>query len=73
MFLAGDFNFVMRPDDVWGGAPRLGNRGLGAAELADMLAAKGLQDVWGLLHGHKAALALDAFTYLLVKGWHAKR
>ena len=47
VFLAGDFNCVMRPEDVWGGAPRVGNRGEGAAELADMLAAGGLEDVWG--------------------------
>jgi hypothetical protein len=27
-------------------------------------AATGLQDVWGTMHGHRASLALDAFTYL---------
>ncbi len=63
VFLAGDFNCVMRPEDVWGGAPRIGNRGEGAsAELADMLAAGGLEKVWGSMHGHKAALALDLCT-----------
>ncbi len=64
VFLAGDFNCVMRPEDVWGGAPAIGNRGQGAGELASLLATAGLQDVWGCLHGHRAALAMDAFTYL---------
>ena len=64
VFLAGDFNCVMRPEDVWGGASNLGNRGVGATQLASMLAASGLRDVWGTLHGHRESLALDAFTYL---------
>jgi hypothetical protein len=64
VFLAGDFNCVMRPEDVWGGAHALGTRGQGTGQLASLLASAGLQDVWGCLHGHRAALAMDAFTYL---------
>jgi hypothetical protein len=41
---------VMRPEDVWGGASNLGNKGAaGAPQLASMLAAAGLQDVWGTM------------------------
>jgi len=64
VFVAGDLNCVLRPEDVWGGAPRVGSRAVGAAELADMMAASGLQDVWGRLHGLDAAKAVDAYTYL---------
>jgi hypothetical protein len=52
VFLAGDFNCVMRPEDVWGGAPRVGNRGEGAA------------DGWGLCSGGSGGCAAAALPFL---------
>ena len=50
VFQAGDFHCVMPPEDVWGGALDLGNKRAGVPQLA----AAGLQDVWGTMHGSMA-------------------
>jgi hypothetical protein len=42
----------------------VGSRAVGAADLADLLAARGLADVWGSLHGGRPTTATDAYTRL---------
>ena len=64
VFMAGDFNCALSGADVLGGERAAGSRAVGAAALADLLAAQGLVDVWGSLHGGRPSLANDAFTRL---------